>query len=117
MWWIAVILLALAAPVAAQNIQVLDCPSIASGSEPCIVIELIPETQATAPRPLSSYPLFDPRTMAPDTPELMREFLNNRTMENAQRFLAWQQAQQEAMIEAQHLLRIAPRPQPGEELR
>ena len=111
-----VLLLALAAPVAAQNIQVLDCPTIASGSEPCIVIEILPDPPAAVPQ-AQHYPLFRREEMAPDVPQLMIELLRDPTPANAERFLAWQQARQDRITYVQHLLRIAPRPQPGEEPR
>ena len=113
MRWLPVALLALAAPVAAQNVQVLDCSSIASGSEPCVLIEILPDPPADAP-PTQDYPLFRREEMASDVPELMLHLLRNPSPENAERFLAWQQARQDRITYVQHLLRIAPRPQPGE---
>jgi hypothetical protein len=76
---------------------------------------VVPDAASSqAPVPWQQYPLFEPQLMAPDTPPLMIELLINPTEANAARFLAWQQARQQRMIEVQHLLRTTPRPQPGE---
>ena len=48
--------------------------------------------------------------MAPDTPPLLLQLLEAPTVENAQAFLAWQQARHARLMEVQQLLRQLTRP-------
>lgn len=113
MRWLFLFLLLSVAPVAAETVQFLDCPSVAAFPEPCVVVEVVPETPPPPPAPAKQYPLFRKEEMAADTPELMLQLLREPTAANAERFLAWQQARQERITYVQHLLRTVPKPQPG----
>jgi hypothetical protein len=49
--------------------------------------------------------------MAPDTPPLLLQLLDEPTVANAQAFLAWQQARHARLMEVQQLLRQLTRPE------
>jgi hypothetical protein len=105
----------LTAPTAAQEVQLLDCAQINFFAPACVpaapvAVEARPAPGAPPPRA----PLFSPTTMAPDTPPLFLQLLEEPTLENARAFIAWQEQRAARLAAVQQLLRqvLRPRPQP-----
>jgi hypothetical protein len=101
--------LALVLPLTAwgQDLRLLPCPQVHFFGEDCIT----PEVAQPAPPPAPPRePLFSPQTMAPDTPPLMLQLLEEPSVAHAHAFLAWQQARLARVREVQALLRALTRP-------
>jgi hypothetical protein len=86
----------------AQDVRLLDCAQVQFFGLACVPVTPLPP--APAPPTPPPAPLFSPETMAPDTPPLLLQLLEAPTVENAQAFLAWQQARHARLIEVQQLL-------------
>jgi hypothetical protein len=106
MRWLPVLLL-LALPAWGQDVVLLPCGTVAFFDEPCPAPDQA--TVALAPSPPPAVPLFEPATMAPDTPKLMVNLLQNPTVENAGKFLDWQTQRQARIQEVQQLLQTLTR--------
>lgn len=107
-----VIGLVTAATVAAQEVCTSDRVSFFYAVEPCV--EAVP-VQPLVPVPPPVYPLFTPQTVAPHTPPLMLELLQHPTLENAQRYDAWDQQRQAHIRAAASWLGLLRRPQKSKE--
>lgn len=85
--------------VSAQEMRFLDCGQVNFFGEAC--------PSQSPPRllpPPAPEPLFPRESMAPDTPSLMMNLLEQPTPENAQKFLAWQAQRTTRIQEVQQLL-------------
>jgi hypothetical protein len=92
----------------AQDVRLLDCAQVQFFGPACVPSTSLPSAPPPPTRPPP--PLFTPETMAPDTPPLLLQLLDDPTIEHAQAFLTWQQARHARLMEVQQLLRQLTRP-------
>ncbi len=95
-------------PVWAERVEFLECPKVdffaddpCGGNPPA----WSPQESAPAPAPVVPPALFSPGTMAPDTPPLMLQLLNDPTAANLQAYVQWEHERQQRIKEVQLLLR------------
>ena len=102
----------LQAPGWAQDVRLLDCAQVQFFGPACVPV--IPMPSVPAPPTPPPAPLFSPETMAPDTPPLLRQLLEEPSVEHARAFLDWQHRRAARVQEVQQLLRrlTAPTGQP-----
>ena len=102
----------LVAPGWAQDVRLLDCAQVQFFGPACVPVTPLPP--APHPPTPSPAPLFSPETMAPDTPPLLLQLLEDPSVEHAQAFLDWQHRRAVRVQEVQQLLRrlTAPTGQP-----
>jgi len=86
----------------AQDVRLLDCAQVQFFGPACVPVAPLPPPSPPTPPPA---PLFSPETMAPDTPPLLLQLLEEPTLDNARAFLAWQQARHARLSAVQQLLR------------
>lgn len=91
----------LCGPAGGQDVQLLDCGEVRFFGPACVVV--LPQPPPPPPVP-ETPPLFAPETMAPDTPPLLLQLLEEPTVENAQAFVDWQQRRYERIMDVQHML-------------
>jgi len=75
-------------------------PAVTSTPPPAVFATSPPATAPASPPDA----LFTPETMAPDTPPLLLQLLQEPTAANAQAFLDWQRARLARILEVQQLL-------------
>ena len=102
----------LVAPGWAQDVRLLDCAQVQFFGPACVPVTPLPP--APHPPTPSPAPLFSPETMAPDTPPLLLQLLEDPSVEHARAFLDWQHRRAVRVQEVQQLLRrlTAPTGQP-----
>jgi hypothetical protein len=102
----------LTAPGWAQDVRLLDCAQVQFFGPACVLV--VPLPAAPSPSPPPPAPLFSPETMAPDTPPLLLQLLEEPSVAHARAFLDWQQRRAARLAEVQQLLRrlTAPTRQP-----
>ena len=85
----------------AQNVRLLPCGQVQFFAEGCLpVLPNEPEHSRDKPLP----PLFSKETMAPTASPLMLDLMQDPSIANAERFLAWEAARADRMREVQALL-------------
>ena len=87
----------------AQDFRLLDCAALSFVGPACVVVVPVSVPPTAAP-PIPA-PLFPPGTLAPDTPPLMMQLLQEPTVDNAQAYLDWQTRRMARIQEVQQLLR------------
>jgi hypothetical protein len=114
---VSVLLLSLSLPLAAQDVHFLDCPEVVFFGPGCEGVpveeplppELLPpsspEWPLALPLPAAPVLLFPRETLAPSTPPLMLQLLNEPTEANARLFLAWSQEREARGKQVQDLLK------------
>ena len=102
----------LVAPGWAQDVRLLDCAQVQFFGPACVPVTPLPS--APPPPVPAAAPLFSPETMAPDTPPLLLQLLEDPSVEHARAFLDWQYRRAARVQEVQQLLRrlTAPTGQP-----
>lgn len=114
-WLLSILAVSFSLPLVAQEREVhfLDCPDVAFFEPRCV---LMPEAEVPEPEPVplaapvvvpahAPVLLFPKETLAPTTPPLMVQLLNEPTEANARLFLAWSQERQERGQLVQELLK------------
>jgi hypothetical protein len=88
-----------------QDVQLLPCAQVSFFAPACVPVVVVDSAPAVLPEPPPE-PLFSRDTVARDTPPLMLQLLEEPTVANAQKFLAWQAQRQARISEVQQLLKV-----------
>ena len=92
-------------PAWGQDTRLLDCLEVSFFGPGCAVA--VPPESVAVPRSptLADYPLFPPETLAPDTPPVFMQLLEDLNPATADLFLAWQAQRLQRMQAVQQLLK------------